>query len=365
MTGRRVGADALRDVARGAAILGTGGGGNPTIGRLLAERAIREHGPVELVPLGEVPDDALAADAGGMGAPTVGVEKLASGDEHVHAFRALEGHLGRRLTHVVCGEVGGSNSLLPFVVAAHLGRPLVDADAMGRAFPELQMSIPAIYGVRATPLALADQQGNTVVLTAADNRWTERIARAITIEMGCTAALSSYVMDGRQLRQTMVAGTLSLCQELGQLVVASRARHQDACQRVADRLGGHRLFDGRVVDVGRRTETGFARGHAALDGLDRWSGSRLRVDFQNEHLVAVRDGEVVAAVPDLIIILDRETAEPITTEELRYGSRVTVIGAPCDPRWRSAGGLELVGPRVFGYDFDYVPVEALAGGTAR
>ncbi len=346
----------LEDIARGAAVLGTGGGGDPYIGRLLAQQAIREHGPVTLVSLDEVPDEALGADAGGMGAPTVGVEKLAGGTEHVLAFQALETQLGRPLTHVVCGEAGGSNSTLPFVVAARLGRPLVDGDAMGRAFPELQMSIPAIYGVAATPLALADQQGNVVLLTAVDNRWTERIARAITIEMGCTAALSSYVMEGATLRRTLVPGTLSLCQELGQLIRAARARHQDAVERVTERLGGRRLFQGRVTDVGRRTETGFARGHATIAGVEDWRGQECRVEFQNEHLVAVRDGTVVASVPDLIIVLSSDTAEPVTTEQLRYGLRVVVIAAPCDERWRSPAGLALVGPRYFGYDFDHVPM---------
>jgi DUF917 family protein len=66
---------------------------------------------------------------------------------------------------------------------------------------------------------------------------------------------------------------------------------------------------------------------------------------------------VLASVPDLIIVLDSETAEPVTTEDIRYGFRVTVISAPCDPRWRTPAGLALVGPRYFGYDFDYRPVE--------
>ena len=85
----------------------------------------------------------------------------------------------------------------------------------------------------------------------------------------------------------------------------------------------------------------------------------LELRFQNEHLVALRDGEIVVSVPDLIIVLDAETGEPITTEELRYGFRVTVIAAPCDARWRSDAGLALTGPRYFGYDLEYVPIEQL------
>ena len=354
---RLVAEDDLEDIARGAAILGTGGGGDPYIGKLLARAAIRERGPVTLMSADEVPDDALIAQGAMMGAPTVMVEKIPEGREVVNAFQALGERLGRPLTHVTCGEIGGVNSTIPFVVAATLGIPLVDADAMGRAFPELQMTLPGMAGVTATPMGMADDKGNRLVLDTVDNRWTERLARVATVEMGCSALIAFYVLNGRQLRETMVLGSVSLTQELGRLLRQERARHADPVAALVDRLRGRRLFGGRVVDVSRRTEGGFARGIARLAGLDRDSGTTLTLEFQNENLVAVRDGEVLATVPDLIISLDSETGEPVTTEELRYGFRLTVIGAPCDPRWRLPRGLELTGPRYFGYDLDYVPVE--------
>ena len=86
---RLVGEDNLDDLAVGAAILGTGGGGNPYIGTLLAKQAVREHGPVELVDVEEVPDDAVVVPSAMMGAPTVMVEKLPRGDEIIRAFKAL------------------------------------------------------------------------------------------------------------------------------------------------------------------------------------------------------------------------------------------------------------------------------------
>jgi hypothetical protein len=354
----------LDDLARGAAVLGTGGGGNPYIGKLMAQQAIREHGPVTLVDAAEVPDDAVVVQAAMMGAPTVMVEKLPRGDEAAQAFSMLEEFLGRPVTHVVCGEAGGVNSTIPFVVAATLGLPLVDADGMGRAFPELQMVMPGLLGVSATPLVVADEKGNSILLRTVGNRWTERLARTATIEMGCSSAFASYVMSGQQLRDTMVLGTLSLCQDIGRLIVRARAQHRDPVRAVADRLDGRPVFTGRVVDIERRTETGFARGRAVLSGTGDDVGSDLVLNFQNEHLVATRDGSVVASVPDLIIVLDSDTAEPVTTEEIRYGFRVSVLVAPCDPRWRTEAGLELVGPRYFGYPFDYIALEdRLSTGT--
>jgi len=66
----------------------------------------------------------------------------------------------------------------------------------------------------------------------------------------------------------------------------------------------------------------------------------------------------------VITILDAGNGEVITTERLRYGQRVSVVAFPCDPIWRTPRGLELAGPRAFGYDVDYVPVERIHGGAA-
>jgi DUF917 family protein len=362
---RLVGEESLDDLAIGAAILGTGGGGNPYIGTLLAKQAVREHGPVQLVGIDEVPDHAVVVPSAMMGAPTVMVEKLPRGDEIIRAFEALQRFLGKKATHTVSIEAGGLNSKTPFSVAAHMGIPLVDADGMGRAFPEIQMVTPTMYGVSATPMALADEKGNAAIIETIDNRWTERLARSLTIEMGCTAMIALYGMDGAMAKQALVQGTISLAEELGRLVRETRASHGDAISAVLERLGGFSVFTGKIADVARRTETGFARGEARIEGAGEETGSMLELRFQNEHLVALRDGEIVVSVPDLIIVLDAETGEPITTEELRYGFRVTVIATPCDARWRTEAGLELAGPRYFGYEIDYVPVEQRFGAVAK
>jgi DUF917 family protein len=347
----------LEDLARGAAVLGTGGGGNPYIGKLIAQQAVHVHSPVQLVGAEEVPDDALVVQSAMMGAPTVMVEKLPAGDEICRAFEALQSYLGRQVTHATCAEAGGLNSTIPFVVAATLGLPLVDADGMGRAFPEIQMIVPSMYGVSATPMAIADEKGNTGILNTIDNHWTERLARSMTIDMGCSAFIALYAMSGRQLKEAMVHDTLSLAQDVGRVIREANRAHRDAVTAVVDRLRGRLLFQGKVGDLWRRTEAGFAKGGARLDGVGPDAGSLLELRFQNEHLVAIRDGAVQASVPDLIIVLDAESGQPITTEEIRYGFRVSVLAAPCDPRWRTAAGLELVGPRYFGYDFDYVTLE--------
>ena len=174
-----------------------------------------------------------------------------------------------------------------------------------------------------------------------------------------------YAMSGKQLKEATIPRTLQLAEDIGRVARETREAHGDVVAAVTASIGGFHVFDGKIVDIARRTESGFARAEARLEGVGAHAGTTLRLDVQNEHLVATVDGAVVASVPDLIIMLDAESGEPITTEEMRYGFRVSIIAAPCDPRWRSPAGLELVGPRYFGYEIDYVPIEERQATAAR
>lgn len=354
---RSITAEQLEDIALGAAVLGTGGGGDPYVGKLMAQQAVRRNGPVRMIDPDELGDDDLVIPSAMMGAPTVMLEKTPRGTEIVTAFEAIQAFLGRRATATMSCEAGGLNSTTPFVVAAELGIPLVDADMMGRAYPELQMCTPTLYGITATPMAIADEKGNSAILNTISNRWTETFARTVTIDMGCASMIALYSMSGKQVKEACVLRTISKIEQIGQTIREAHRRHEDPVEAVRRVTGGFVVWRGKIADVARRTETGFARGEAAIAGLGEYEGKTLRISFQNEFLIARTDDETLVSTPDLITILDAETGEPITTETLRYGFRVVVLGIPCDPRWRSPEGLALVGPGYFGYETDYVPVE--------
>jgi DUF917 family protein len=115
------------------------------------------------------------------------------------------------------------------------------------------------------------------------------------------------------------------------------------------------LFAGKVADVERRTVDGFARGSARFVSFD--GSSTLRTAFQNETLVAEVDGEVRCIVPDLICVLEAESGEPITTETLRYGQRVVVVGISTPEMMRTPEALAVFGPACFGLAEGFRPVE--------
>lgn len=358
----------LPAISIGAAAMGTGGGGNAYLGMIHLREQLRRGLRVRVVEPDRLEDDWFLMAGGFMGAPVVSYEKLRQGHEEIRAFEAVQEHVGRKVDAVAAMEIGGENSMTALSIAAELDVPVVDGDGMGRAFPELQMVTFFMYGGRPWPAAVADDKGNTVVIHhVRDARSLERIARAITIEMGGSAGLAMAPMSGVECRRSIVPGTLSLTRRIGRAVLDARAAKRSTTEALLSVTGGSRLFRGKVVDVERRLAGGFVVGHLDLEGFDEDAGARARIDFQNENLIIWKDGVAIACVPDLITLLTADEGEPVTTELVRYGIRADVVGIPCHPRLATETALQFVGPRAFGFDVEYRPLRNadLAGNGVR
>jgi uncharacterized protein len=351
----------LPALAKGCAILGAGGGGDTKVGLLWAMNAVREHGPVPVLDLDELDDDDLVMPCGGIGAPTVGIEKIERGDEVVRIRPYVEELWGKTVVALLAAEIGGTNGMAPAAWGAAAGLPVVDADGMGRAFPEVPQVTMAVAGISPNPAVMTDERGNVVIFRGIDGHWMERMERALAVEFGGQASSSEYQMTVAQAKTATVRGSVSLAVEIGRVV--SQAEH-DPVRALAEAIEATIVVVGKVVDVERRTTAGFVRGQVTIQGLGDDGGRTVRLEIQNENLVAIEDGEVHAMVPDIITVLDTESGYAVQTERVRYGQRVSVLAFPCDPIWRTDAGLALAGPRAFGYDIDYVSVEALHGDLA-
>ncbi len=347
------------DLATGATVLGTGGGGDPYIGMLMALQSLERGRKIVIIDPDDIEDDALVIPVAGMGTPTVMIEKIPSGKEVLYALKLLENYYGKEVDYITPIEAGGINSTIPLVVGAERGKPILNGDGMGRAFPELQMVTFHLYGVKATPMSMADERGNAVLLETIDNFWAEKIARVITIKFGGTAWIAIYAMRGKDYKKGSVKGTVSLAIDIGRTIREAKKRGMNVIDALLDVTKGFMLYKGKIIDVARFNIGGFARGEAVIEGLEEYKGSKLRIKFQNENLIAIKDEKVIASVPDLITVLDIDNNRPIPTERLRYGLRVIVVGIPCNSKWRTPDALKVVGPRYFGYDVEYKPIEKL------
>lgn len=363
---RKIGIKEIDDIALGASLLGAGGGGDPYVGKLIAINAIRECGEVTLLDPEEIPDDALIVPMAMMGAPTVVAEKFPGIDDYRKIYEMVSGFYGEKIFAFMPMEAGGLNSMIPIAAAARLNIPLVDCDGMGRAFPELQMVTFTMAGVSASPMALADEKGNTVIFQTISNKWSEELARAITMSCGGSVSVSLYAVNGRQLKSYGVKNIVTKSEMLGRAIKnVKNAEGMTGEEYFLSKSEGIRLFKGKITDVLRETNGKFNLGRVVIDGIGEDKGHKAEVTFQNENLAAAVDGEILGTVPDLITLVDSETFIPVTTDGLKYGKRVYIIGMPCYPSWRTPEGLELVGPHYFGIDTEYIPIEERAKGGRK
>lgn len=363
-------------ISLGCGILGSGGGGSPYSAcirlKLLLES--RPGNRLRVIQPSAVPDDGLVVFASYMGAPTVSIEKLDSGQALVAAQAVLRAAgTGKQVVGAATDEIGGGNGLEGLLLALHLDVPAVDADVMGRAFPELQMCTTAINGMPMTPAACADEKGSVVVVQSAPSPLAlEEILRPVCTAMGCIAGLATRPLTGKELKAVAVPQTLSCAWRLGRAVLAARAAQCDTATAVCEQYhNGRVVFRGKVIDVDRRTAGGFARGQLSIRGASgtEWEGAVMTIEFQNENLLARLttnsktatkgsvSSAVVACVPDLICCLETPTGRALQTEELRYGLLVSVVALPAPNQLRTARAMLVVGPRAFGYpDVEYTPV---------
>ncbi len=360
----KLNSEQLRDLAVGAAFLGTGGGGNPYVGRVMVQQCLDEGLSVEIVDPQDLTDDTLVIPTAMMGAPTVLVEKIPSGQEAIFSLQRLEKHIGRKAQATMPIEIGGINSTIPLLVGARLGLPVVDADGMGRAFPFLEMETFGVYGIPGSPMAVSDEYGDCALIEAVDNRQMEWLARAVAIRMGGCAYIAEYAMSGADVKRTAVPNTLTLAIRIGEVLRRARVEHRNPIDALLGFLPtplyryGRVIYAGKMIDVQRETKAGFAMGCALIEGLAPFQ-SVMEIEIQNENLVARVDGKVKAIVPDLICIMNTETAEPITSEDLRYGQRVTVLAVSVPEIMRTPEALKVFGPSCFGLKEPFTPIEEI------
>lgn len=308
-----------------------------------------------------------------MGAPVIMIEKLPAGYEVGHAIDIMETQMGRPGKAVSPVEIGGLNAVEPLVATALIGRVVVDCDCIGRAFPELQMTTASIYGCPAGPCVMVDDKYNTVVIRRVQSsKMLENLMRASVIQFGCWAGICMAPMLGSDVNQGhMIKYSVSYSWKLGRAILQAREQKQDPVQAVIGFSSGKLIFVGKIVNVERNTIGGFSRAVVTIEGLPTQSRDSpsfasqvLKVDVQNENIIASlfdatdekAPAKIAAATPDIISLVDTATCAAITTEVLRYGLRVSVIALPCQPLMRTPEALEFVGPRAFGYDIDYTPI---------
>ncbi|MGC9180827.1 MAG: DUF917 domain-containing protein [Vulcanisaeta sp.] len=345
----------------GATALGTGGGGDPNEGIKLLQGVLDMGKPIRIADLNEVPNTGLLAVPYYVGtvAPNATLKKPSKIKDPIYtAYSEYRRFLNNDILSFVATEMGGGNTAVAIYIASILDKPVIDGDMIGRAAPELLQSTANIVGIPLYPAIVVSETGNVVIIKEySDLDDYESIARYISVLAGKHAVVIDTPMTRQQAEKAVVKGTLSLALRLGKTIRETVRSGGDVALAVAKVLGGWVVFRGVVDRYDWRNEGGFLIGDLVVRGFGRWSGMVFRSWIKNEHIMAFVNNKPIVMPPDLIIAVGHEG--PVTNDKLSVGNEISIVAAKAPSIWRSEKGLELFGPRHFGFNYDYVPVEEL------
>jgi DUF917 family protein len=349
------------DLLLGASILATGGGGSLRFGLEMLRGVLGSGRGIKILDLRE-----FSGDEDGVLVSPYFIGSMGSLGERsegkvrgmlLKALSVVEKELGRKVVGFVSSELGGSNTAVPLYASALVDLPVVDGDLMGRAGPELHQSTAHILGLKVTPSVVVSPRDSIVLLKdVASVDDYESIARHVAYISGGWSLVIDTPLTLRDAGRAVIKGTLSFSMKLGRVVREAIARRLDVVEELVKALNGWRVFDG-IVSTVNLTDTGkFLEGFIEVQG----ARGRLKVYVKNEYLLALLNDKPVVMCPDLIILLD-ESGHPVLSNMVSEGMRVIVVATRAPDIWRSVRGLELFGPKHFGFNFEYKPVEELLG----
>lgn len=283
-------------------------------------------------------------------------------DATVLAMEKLAGYTGRKVDAIIRVE-SAEATWRAFSIASKLGVPVVDSCLSGRARPETQQSIPDAHNINPAGLSVGvSRWGDTVVFDRIQSPIRrEHLMRAAAVASGGGIAIATARYTAPQIKRATIDGSVTQAILWGRTVREAAAKGRDPIDALTKVANGHRLFQGMVTKAEMSGDKGFTYWDVELKGTGRYAGHTYKIFVKNENMVTWLDGEPDAFAPDFISNLDPKTGHAITGGDglggYQVGREVAIVGIPSSPLWRTERGIELIGPRHFGFDIDYVPIE--------
>jgi DUF917 family protein len=223
--------------------------------------------------------------------------------------------------------------------------------------------MPTVMNVGNKPAALVSRFGDQVIIDkTADDYRIEDLGRAIAVASAGSCSIARTPLTGREVKMGTIPGALMQAILFGKTVREAAAAGQDPVAALAKVAGGVKLFQGVVTKATMTGERGHSYWDVEIRGAGEFTRHTYKVWVKNENIAAWLDGQVDVMPPDLICQLDPKTGDAVTGVPLGgypLNKEVAMLGIPAHPMWRSPRGIEVFGPRYFGYDWDYAPLEDL------
>ena len=362
----------IQDFVRGCTFMGTGGGGDPRDG-IAWLKATRDEGKeIAWVNHTEIQDDVWTVCPFLMGsiAPLTeetkkkmqrfGLTKDAYKSIQAESVRLLEEYMDVKVGAIVAIELGGSNTAGAVAAASRLGIPAVDGDYTGRAIPEIPQTTPYLNDLPLWPISSVDKYGNLAVIKESTGyEMAERIGKFIAAASFSLVAQAGFLFKGSDMKRVVIPGTLTKCLKIGRSIRELREAGRDPVREIIKELDGWLLFEGEVSKKECEDKEGYYWGTHTITGRDDFKQAEFKIWFKNENHVSWLNGKPYVASPDMLIVVNRETGEPLANFDIAEGQHVAVIGLRAVGQFRSRKGIDILGPRHFGYEIDYTPIETL------
>ena len=355
------------DILYGCTILGTGGGGSLEKGICKIDDALEKGKEFILKSFDEVNTNDLIATPYSCGAISPlteeEVKKYANLPEkeskmHVIALENIEKHLGQEVKGIISTELGGGNTAVAFYAAAMSGKYIVDGDPAGRSVPELQHSTYYLNDVSITPIAVVNKFGESAIITdVVDDYRAEALVRSLAVASQNTIAVVDHVATAGKLEDAVIRGAISDALQIGEAFREAKEGGEDIAIKVAEAGGGELIFRGTIRSNEWGTVEGFTVGDLFVQGKGEYDGEELRVWYKNENIITWKNGEYYFTVPDLVCIFNDDIGEPLLNPYGEKDMSVSVIVLPAPKEWTTKRGLEVFGPKSFGFDIDWKSYE--------
>jgi len=364
----------IRDFTRGTDFLSANGGGVPEDTLELLGDDLERGLDLSWVELQDLADDAsvVCTFFSGSIAPgsfdrsererVMGLERKVQ-RPLVTAVRELEALAEKKFDTMISVEIGVINTGLAFDAAANLGLRMLDADYAGRAIPEVDCITPSFFGKLIYPMVCVDHYGDvTYVKDAQGNRMAERLSKFISAASWSLVGTAGIMLSGKEVKEIAVPGTLSQSLAIGRRIREARWEGQDPVQAVVGEFEqAWVLFLGTLAARKWEDREGYMWGEHEIEGEGAFAGQHLKLWFKNENHMSWLNGEPYAGSPDILELVDPQTAEPLTNTRLEEGQHVALIGVRRRDQFDNQKGIDTLGPRHWGFDVDFRPLEKLVG----
>jgi uncharacterized protein len=352
----------------GLSFMGTGGGGTREMGKTLLMDTLNAGKQIKFISLEDLSDDAQVACAYMMGSSSpmteekqkqmqaYGLVDIKVKNMQAAAIKALAKFSNAVINAIMPIELGAAATSGAISGAAWLDLPIVDADYMGRALPEISQTLPAIYHLPMLPLASVDRYGNEVIINKASSyQMAERLGKNVASASFDLVGQAAFLLSGKEIRSMALSGTVSDAFNLGKIIIRAQQEKSDITQAILQHFNDNArvLFKGRISKLDSYEQDGYFYGENHIAGSEEYSGKSYRIWFKNEHIQSWIGNKAHVSCPDLICIIDASSGLPLLNGRIKLDQHVTVIGLPSDQKLKSAQAMKLLGPRYFGFNFEY------------